>query len=398
MIRGTLLALLIGVGTGSCSAQAEEPKGRDLELASKSVDFALRFHGAVLKQQPGRNVFVSPVSAFLALSMAASGAEGRTREEMAAALELKGWSREEIDRGCGLLLQWLQGAEPKVTLEVANSAWLSERYPIQDAYLKRLRTHYKADANTLDFAAAGSRERIDDWANDHTNGKIRKAAPNELGASTALLLMNAVYFKGRWQDEFKKEATRPQDFTRADGTRKSLPFMHREGDYAVLDTDDFEAIRIPYGEKKRMAMVVVLPKGGTTLPRLHELLAAQWRGLKGQLVSGDVALALPRFRLEWGMDISPALKSMGMPTAFSDHADFSGMSPKGQELGISSVDQNTFIDVNEEGTEAAAVTVVAVEPTAEKRVRRFSVDRPFFCAIEDQTTGALLFTGSIVDP
>jgi serpin B len=395
-IRASLLSAVL---LGSCSSETQEPAGRDKELAAKTVAFALRFHGEVLRERPDRNVFLSPVSAFFAVSMAASGAAGATRDEMAAALELKGWTRDDIDHGCHALLEWLQGGDPKVRLDVANSAWLRQDVPFHAAYVKQLEDCYRAEATPLDFKNPKCVERIDAWVNEKTHGKIPKAAPAAFGPVDILLLINAVYFKGAWESEFKKSDTAPGDFTRSDGKKKSLPFMHRTGSFQAFEADGLRAVRIPYGEKGRMSLVVVLPREGQSLTQLHDLLSTQWAGLRSRFAPEYLDLALPRFRMEFEYDLTEALAALGMKNAFSRGADFSGMSPQGRELFISEVWQKTFVDVNEEGTEAAATTTVLVKAAALPPPHRdFRVDRPFFCAVVDESTGALLFTGSIVEP
>ena len=385
---------------GSCSSEASEPKGKELELAAKSAAFALRFHGEVLRRSPTENVFVSPISAYLALAMAASGAAGPTRDEMAGALELQGWSRDDIDRGCRILLKWLQGGEAKVRLEVANSAWLRQDYSFHAAYVKQLEDYYQAEAATLDFKNPKSLERVNAWASDHTHGKIPKAAPPSFSPLDVLLLINAVYFKGTWEHEFKKEDTRYEDFILADGKKRPLPFMRRTGPYEFLGEEGFQAIRIPYGEKKRIGLYIFLPQGGQSLLQLHEQLAPRWTALKTKFASEPVVLQLPRFKLDFAVNLNGALAALGMKTAFTREADFSMMSPKGKDLTLSEVQQTTFVEVSEEGTEAAAVTtiLVAAKSAEPRKPRVFRVDRPFFCAIVDDTTGAFLFTGAIVDP
>jgi len=400
MRNAALAAVLAATILGSCSSEASEPKGKEQELAAKSAAFALKFHGEVLRMKPNQNVFVSPISAYFALAMAASGAVGPTREEMAAGLELQGWSREEIDRGCGVLLKWLQGCEPKVRLEVANSAWLRQDFPFHPAYLKQVEAHYQAEATTLDFKDPKTLDRIDAWARNRTHGKIPKASPPSFAPIDVLLLANAAYFKGTWEDEFKKSMTRNEDFILGDGKKKSLPFMRRTGSYDLLTEEGFQAIRIPYGEKRRVALYIFLPQEGQSLPQLHEQLATRWTALKAKFGNERVDLRLPRFKVEYDVNLNPVLFALGMKTAFGSGADFSAMSPKGKELFISKVHQKTFVDVNEEGSEAAAVTTVLVAAKAEmpSPPRVFRVDRPFFCAIVDDTTGAFLFTGSIVEP
>jgi serine protease inhibitor len=398
--KGVYFVLIAAPLLGGCSSEASEPRGKERELAAKSAAFALKLHGALLRKQPAENVFLSPVSAFLALSMAASGAVGPTRDEMLAALELQGWTRDDIDRGCGVLLRWLKEGEPNVRLEVANSAWLRQDFPFHAPYVKKLEEVYQAEATSLDFSNPKSLDRINAWATEKTHGRIPKAAPDAFRPLDVLFLINAVYFKGAWECEFKKSETRNEDFTLPGGKKKSLPFMRRTASYEILEENGLRAIRIPYGEKKRLALYVFLPREAQTLLELHEQLASRWSELKAKFGAERVQLLVPRFKLELEVNLKEALLALGMKIAFSSGADFSGISPEGKNLYISAVQQKTFVEVNEEGTEAAAATSVMVAAKAAEPhpLREFRVDRPFFCAIVDDTTGAFLFTGSIVEP
>ncbi|HVE42913.1 MAG TPA: serpin family protein [Planctomycetota bacterium] len=394
----TILAVLLLLA--SCSSEVPEPIGKTKELAAASTAFAFKLHGEALRQSEGKNVFLSPASVMFALSMAASGAGGETREEMLAALELKGWKREDLDASCAALLRWLEGGIPGVRLDVANSAWLRQEFPFDSGYVKRLEDNYNARARAVDFKNPKTLESINDWVKDRTKGKIVKAGPAAIRPQDVLFLINAVYFKGEWREKFEKSLTRDQPFYLGNGKSKNLPFMQQTGRFRYADSRDFQAIRIPYGEKDRMSFYVVLPKEGISLNRVQDQLAALGLKWNAGFESATVHVEMPRFKLEVEVGLQPVLASMGMKKAFVPlEADFSGMSSKGRDLYISAVYHKTYVDVNEEGTEAAAVSTVAVGVTsAPPPPVLFRVDRPFFCAIADETTGTILFTGSIVDP
>jgi serpin B len=395
--RSVLAVLLL---LASCSSEVPEPTGKPKELGTASTAFAFTLHGELLRQNEGKNVFISPASVLFALSMAASGAAGETRDEMLAGLGLKGWKTDDLDAACGTLLRWLEKGETGVRLDVANSAWLRQGVPFHAAYVKRLEDAYNARAKVIEFNSPKALERINDWVKDRTRGKISNAGPDAIQALDVLFLINAVYFKGAWKKKFEKSQTRDQPFHMSSGKSKMMKFMRRTGYYDYAEAERYQALRIPYGEKDRIAFYVFLPKEGVTLGRLQDQLASlgpKWRtGLDGN----SVQVELPRFTLEFGTALKPVLMALGMKQAFGKEADFSGMAPRGKELVISEIHHKTFVDVNEEGTEAAAVTTVGVAAkSAEPRQPViFKVDRPFFCAIADDTTGAILFTGSIVDP
>jgi len=392
-----ILAVLL---LASCSSEVPEPTGKTKDLAAASTTFAFTLHGEVLRQNEGKNVFISPASVLFALSMAASGAAGETRDEMLAGLGLKGWKTDDLDAACGTLLRWLEKGEAGVELDVANSAWLRQGVPFHAAYGNRLEDAYNAKAEVIDFNSPKALEKINDWVKDRTRGKISNAGPNAIQPLDVLFLINAVYFKGAWKKKFEKSQTREQPFHLSNGKSKTLKFMRRTGHYEYAEAEGYQALRIPYGEKDRIALYVFLPKEGVTLGRLQDQLASlgpKWRmGLDGN----SVEVELPRFTLEFGTALKPVLMALGMKQAFGKQADFSGMSPMGKEVLISEIHHKAFVDVNEEGTEAAAVTTVGVaaKSAAPMKPIVFKVDRPFFCAIVDDTTGAILFTGSIVDP
>ena len=392
--RAVCLVLLLA----SCSSEVPPPTGKVLDLGSRSAAFAFRFHGEMLRRNEGRNVFVSPASVLFALSMATSGARGETAEEMLSALELKGWKREDLDAACAGLLPWLEGGEPAVQLNVANSAWMRQKYPFEPSYVKTLETDYHAQARAVDFDDPKTLDVINRWVQDRTQGRIAKAGPDRIEPLDALFLINAVYFKGGWTRKFEKALTHDQPFKLGNGKTKTLPFMRRKARYSYAETTDYQAIQIPYGEKGRTAFYVVLPREGMSLRQLHDQLAAKGSKWNVDLIMHEVDLELPRFKLEFGAELRPVLSEMGMKKAFG-RADFTGMSPRGRELYVSAVHHKTYVDINEEGTEAAAVTTVGVgAKSAEFEKFVLKVDRPFFCAIVDHTTGTILFTGSIVEP
>jgi serpin B len=384
----------------SCSSEVPTPTGKSLDLAGRSTAFAFKLHGELLRANAGRNVVVSPASVLFAMSMAASGARGETGEEMLAALELKGWTREDLNASCAQLLRWLEGGEPGVRLDVANSAWLHRSHPFEPSYVKTLENDYRAQARAVPFDAK-TLEAINEWVRDRTRGKIAGAGPRNFGPNDKLFLINAVYFKGNWKDKYEKSRTVEQPFHLAGEKTKMLPFMRRTARYDYAEAAGYQAVRIPYGEKGRMAFYVFLPKPGVSLSGLHDRLAALGPKWTSEFGSSMVQLELPRFKQEFEAQLETVLTMLGMKKAFANgQADFTGMSPKGRELSIDKVYHKTYVDVNEEGTEAAAVTTVAVGAKAAEPAKPvvFKVDRPFFCAIADDTTGAILFTGSIVEP
>ena len=302
------------------------------------------------------------------------------------------------DASSAALLQWLKGSEPQVRLEVANSVWLRNTFQFKPRYVKELERNYGAKATIFDFNDPKSLDVINQWVKERTQGKILTAGPAALNPLDRLVLINAVYFKGAWEKKFDPSKTLEQPFHLGNGKTKALPFMKRTARLGYQEAKGFQSVRIPYGEKQTMAFWVFLPKEGVTLLQLHEQLQTSGRGAFDS-GAADVTLELPRFKLQFDAELTPVLQALGMKRAFTRSAEFGGMSlPGSEELMITKVHHKTFVEVNEEGTEAAATTtVVATAKSAEMKVT-FRVDRPFFCAIVDDKTGSILFMGSIVDP
>lgn len=379
-----LLLVLLG---GRSGAQ-DKPKA-----AAAGNEFAFALYAKLLQEDGGKNVFVSPFSVSTALAMTMNGAAGATRDEMAATLALKG----DANAAFAELLKKLASADPKVTLEIANSLWARQGVPFVPAFLEANRKHFGAEAEALDFSAPGASARINGWVDRRTKGKIKEIVPATLPDESILYLINAVYFKGAWKDEFDPKRTQSRDFKRSDGSVKKHPIMFRDGDYRQHATADFNAVRLPYGKGDRSAMYLFVPSG--TLKDFHRLLtAANWRSwMEGfGRREADCLVGLPRFRMEYAKSLGESLKSLGMPLAFdSRRADFSAMTPA-KEVCITSVEHKTFVEVNEEGTEAAAATAVGVGVLSVPP--QIIADRPFFFAIVDEPTSTILFMGSVEDP
>jgi len=268
--------------------------------------------------------------------------------------------------------------------------------PFEADFVQRCRESYGAEARELDFTDPNAPAVINAWVSDKTAGKIPTII-DAIATDMVLYLINAIYFKGSWAEKFDPAKTRDGTFALADGTRVTTPMMARTGSYGYHRGDDFLAVHLPYGDGK-IGMYVVLPDEGVGLARLAgELGGAGWGAWMAQTQVERVDLSLPRFRFDYDVVLNDALKAMGMGIAFQQQgADFSGMSPVGPY--ISEVKHKTFIEVNEEGTEAAAVTSVGVGTTAVPLNVTVAVDRPFLFLIRHNPTGTLLFVGAVVDP
>ncbi len=356
-------------------------------------DFEL-FRSAVYGDK-GANVVLSPASARMALAMAYNGASGEAKAAMAKVLQLEGLSLDEVDKTFHDTIASLENADPQVELQIANSLW-GNNIDFNADFLARCRDNFDAEANKLDFADPGSADEINRWVSDNTKGKIGKIV-DSLSPSDLFILLNAVYFNGKWQNAFDKTATSDEDFHLQDGVLEKVAMMKQQGKFPYFENEDFQAIRLPYGEG-RLGMSILLPREGKDLTSLiDELTTANWSQWTTSMQEREGQISLPRFKVEYQKTLTEGLISMGMGPAFQGDA-FDGMAAV-QPLFLDDVIQKTYIDVNEEGTEAAAATGAFVT-TAYNPEQPFEmkVDRPFLFAITDSATQTVLFLGSIVSP
>lgn len=384
-----------GCGSGEDESRAT-PAADPADAARPSNLLGFGLLRELSGRTPSENVFVSPTSVSMALAMAANGAAGETLEEMAALLTGEGTSLDDLNRSNEALRASLETAD--VRLSIANSLWRRLGFPLRPGFVKTNAEFYDAALEEIDFSKPGAASSINDWVRDETSGRIESIV-DRISPETMLYILNAVYFKGLWTDPFDAERTRPLPFATADGRSIEHPMMTESGRYPYYEADGIQAISLPYGEG-RMSMVVVLPSPDTSIEDfVRGLGAEQWDRWVEGLRKREGEIVLPRFTIEYEEKLNDALAALGMVRAFDlEKADFSAMSAL--PLYVDEVRHKTFVEVNEEGTEAAAVTSVSMALTAVAPSSRFRmvVDRPFVCAIRDGETGALVFLGVIADP
>jgi serpin B len=341
-----------------------------------------------------QNIFISSTSLAFALLMVQSGAGGETRAEIGTALGLEAVDDQEVTRLGALLRRALQAPDPRVQLALANGLWVDARVRLLHAFQQLAETSYGAQARTVHFADAHVVEAVNRWVAEATAGRIDSLlAKTDLAPPTDCVLASAIYFKGLWQTPFDPQLTRRQTFTLPDGARKTVPFMSGVRPSPYLATDTFQAVSLPYGAGQ-LSMEVLLPAAGIALEQLlPELDGDRWEGWMEQLQETRVDLELPRFRLAYGAEMRAALSAIGIKRAFAPGADFSPMGLDGHFIGM--VRHAAEVEINEEGTEAAAATAASLTRARPVSMR---VDRPFFCAIRDDATGCLLFMGTVAEP
>jgi len=397
-----LEAAATGADGGSAAA------GRSLDrIVTGNTRFALDLYGRL---KGDGNLFFSPYSVSTALAMTYAGARGETEREMAEVLGFavadppgeESAIREEVARAFAALEDRLT-ADPETrgySLHVANSLWGHLDYPFLDSYAGFVDEHFDAPLTLVDFVrdAEGARVRINAWVEERTRERIKDLIPQgTLTPATVLVLTNAIYFKGNWAEEFDPERTRDAEFHGLAGTT-TVPMMGRKGDYGYHETEDVQVLEMPY-EDGDLSMILFLPKveGPAGLNALDRALTPEnLDGWIGKLREREVAVSIPRFEMTWGTkELKSALQTLGMERAFrAGEADFSGMSATGP-LFIGHVLHKAFVEVNEQGTEAAAATAVTMLKTAMPTL--FRADRPFVFMIRDGETGSVLFLGRITD-
>ena len=370
----------------------ETVEGPDVSsVASANTQFGFKLLQDLREREPGGNIFISPLSISIALTMTYNGAAGETERAIAEVLEIDGLDLSTINNSNKTLRNSLDTPNPKVEISIANSIWSRQGVEFNPEFLERNQTFFGAEIASLDFSSPQAPGIINEWVNTNTNSKIEKIV-ERINPQTLLFLINAIYFKGNWQDEFDESMTRPGTFHLPDGSEKRVQMMRRVGEYPYFRGENFEATSLLYGDG-RLGMYIFLPNRNSNLNKfLRNLNEENWEGWISQLQDRRHELMLPRFKLEYEVRLNDTLEALGMGIAFGGGADFSGMGPS---LFISEVRHKTFVEVNEEGTEAAAVTaVVGVKSLPPV----FRVDRPFFFAIYDTETETILFMGTITEP
>ena len=372
----------------------------DPNIVEANTKFGFNLFNEILKTEQNSNVFISPFSISVAAAMALNGASGETEQGMINTLQVQNIDPEGINPGYAILQKTLQTTAPKVTLTIANSLWGNQDFSFDSDYLQRNSQFFDAEITSLDFTDPNSVNTINHWVNGKTNGKIPEII-DKISPDDVLFLINAIYFKGSWQTEFDPSNTRDGMFHLVDGSNKQVPMMFREDKYPFFYSKEFQAVSLPYGDGQ-IAMYIFLPSVDSDLNTFLESLNIEnWEEWISQFSEQKVGVHIPKFKLEYKIELNQTLKNLGMEIAFNrSQADFSRMvSPDTALTGnlyISKVDHKTFVEVNEEGTEAAAVTGIGISVTSSPP--QFTVNRPFFFAIRDNETGTILFMGTVVDP
>lgn len=395
--------------TLAASCMCTHPAAGQDAAADSTQQFTFALYEQMAKDaKPDENLFISPVSIHVTLAMVAAGAEKNTEKQMLAALQLPALGKKE-SAAFGKMLAALEPKSDAYQLAVANRLWGEKGYAFKPAYLETAKKDFLAPLEQLDFSGSPepSRATINRWVEKQTNDKIKDLLPaGSISSTTRLVLTNAIYFKGTWQREFAKDRTRDAAFFTKNAQRanpaevKKVPLMYQEANFPAYAADDFQAVALPY-QGDRLEMIVLLPRDVEGLAALEKKLTAKFFAeTRENLRDTKVKLWLPKFKLEESYEMNDTLIALGMADAFSaEKADFSGMTGD-RDLFLSAVYHKSFVDVNEEGTEAAAATagVMMLRMARPRDEFIFRADHPFIFAIYDRETETVLFLGRMVSP
>lgn len=410
MLKKTIAALSLLSILAACqndeNPSKPEPKPRkdisltrvEQSLLDANTDFAFRFFSQVCNTEDEKpNVFVSPLSASLCLSMITNGASGNTLTEMQDVLGFpaSSFSLDDLNNYNQKLTTALLDLDNTTQLGIANSIWVKQGFKVYDSFVNVNKQMYDAQVQELDFTSSTAKDVINRWCAEQTNDCIKEVI-KVIPENARMYLLNALYFKGIWASQFEKSATQQENFTNSDGTQQKVNMMNQTEMFNYTQNSTFSIAELPYGNEA-FSMAILLPSGGKTLNEsLSELTSENWKEWNSNMAGKQLQVKLPRFKVEYDKTLIDDMIAMGVKDAFDGNkADFSKMSAA--ELYVGVLQQFTYINVDEEGTEAAAVTVGGMLDSAVGLpvTIPFYVDSPFAFMIKEKSTGAILFMGKV---
>ncbi|MUV36742.1 Serpin A12 [Lentibacillus sp. JNUCC-1] len=347
------------------------------------------------------NIFLSPASIFMALSLAYNGADGTTQSDMAAVMNIGEISLEEFNKANASLLAAIHRSSEDIVLNVANAMWINNKHQFQNTFAEQTGDYFNAETEAIDINDPDSADEINRWVQQATNDHIKQIVEPPLDPSTVALLVNAIYFNGKWMHEFDPKDTKTETFHFPDGSEKDHEFMLLQEELSYFEHEDFQAVTLPYGVGE-VSMNIILPKAHINLDAfIAKISGDAWNKWQDQFKSREGTLKLPKFKVDYETSLVEPLQKLGMTAAFQpEKAEFPHMIEDHASLFISDVMHKTYINVNEEGTEAAGVTSVEITETSATVGQPFEmmVNKPFLITITDNDTGANLFIGAIKNP
>ena len=367
------------------------------EILQADRQFAFELFKEVHSLSDAENLMISPLSTSYALGMTLNGASGTTRDAFRDVLHFGELSDQEVNESYLDLMSQLVTLDDQVQFSIANSIWYKLGYEVLDAFISTNQDYFDAAVEELDFSDPGAKDIINGWIEEKTNDKIKDML-DYIPGDAVMYLINAIYFNATWKYEFDPEETFEDDFNLEGGGTHRCDFMQVEGTFNYTSKESFTAVELPYGDSA-FSMVVLLPNPEVTLAELVSALDAEsWDSWFNASYPANVLVQLPKFKYDFKLLLNDPLINLGLGIAFTESADFSRITPGGG-IFISRVIHQTFIDVNEEGTEAAAATIVEmIESSIPSGPTTFRADKPFLYAIRENSTGALLFMGKVGKP
>lgn len=401
-MKNILTALLVLALVGSCKNTNEPVEtAQTMELtqvqkmkASQDNDFAFELMKQTLANTDEKNVFISPLSVSIALGMTWNGAVGDTKTEMEKTLNMSGMSVKEINEYYKLMQSTLPDLDPKTKLSITNSIWHRNEFTAKSDFLKTNIDYFNAEVSSLNFRSPDAVKTINQWCSDKTNGLIPKVL-DRITDDQLMFLINAVYFKGIWVKQFKKEDTREADFTNEQNVSVKVNMMNITDTFAYAEDDFAQYLEMPYGNKA-FSMTVILPKSDPASTDFSSLTTERFNKAVEKMANEKVTVMLPRFKVINKFQLKPILQAMGMQKAFTTGAEFNGISDI-KPLYIGFVQHDTYVEVTEEGTEAAAVTTGGMTTTSLPSNPYLIVNKPFAFVIKEKSSGIILFMGKMGD-
>ncbi|MGZ2369800.1 serpin family protein [Ancylomarina sp. YFZ004] len=380
---------------------APQPFPENMELEAKSViasnnGFGFDLFRNLYQDDSSDNMMISPISISLALAMTYNGAEGETQTAFENTLHFTDLSRYQINTIYKKLQNYLKRIDPKVRMNIANSVWSKRGTMVEEEFKNNIKEFYEAEFRIEDFSNPATLDAINDWVEDKTEGEIQNIL-GKIDPNAFMYLINAIYFKGEWAKPFDIKDTYPGDFTDEEGVISRANYMTTNMHIGYLSNDLFTALELPYGNKD-YAMVILLPNEDKKIADIvDELNDANWNQWMNAFLRPELNVHLPKFKFEYKQELNDVLIQLGMENPFSGAADFTGIS-KDVPLRISSVIHQSFIEVNEEGTEAAAATVVVVGETSTGPPSTIHINKPFVFVIKEKQTNSIVFMGNVKKP
>jgi len=394
----SILTLIIVIILFSNNSWADD--NEDLKVVSHGINkFGFDLYKNLKKEYKDQNLFYSPTSISIAFVMAYAGARGDTEKQMADVLHFT-LPQERLHSAYSKLIEKLKSAKD-YELSIANALWLQKDYKLLKEFLDTIGKYYKGGFCEVDYIKnhKDACEKINNWVSKETKGKIDNILkPEDITIDTRLVLTNAIYFKGKWLTEFDKQFTRDEDFYLINGEKTKVKMMYQKSRFHYYENNDFQLLEMPY-KGNEVSMVIILPKTGkleTVENNMNEKKLQEWLN---STTKREVKAYIPKFKFTLRYNLSEVLSNMGMKDAFSRRANFSGINGN-YDLYIGKVIHQAFVEVNEEGTEAAAATALIMETKAliiEEPVV-FKADHPFIFLIRDKETNSILFMGRVMNP